>query len=448
MQHTAAPTRLPRPLPLVGHALHLLRDPWGFLTTTRDVGDLVEIRFGVSRAYIVHSPDLIRHLLVVEPKKYGKGVQFDKLRPVLGNGLATADAEDHRRHRRLVQPAFHHSRIDGYARTMSELTAQKSASWREGVPVALDKELTGLTLTIVAKTLFTTDLGQDAVGEMLRSVPIVLGGVMRRALDPTQLMERLPTPANRRFDQANRRLHTVIDRIIAEYRRSDADHGDVVSMLLQARDEATGAGLSDAQVRDEVVTMLVAGTETTANTLSWTFHVLGRRRDLETRLHAEVDGVGAIRDAELTVEDVGRLTFTRQMITETLRMHPPAWLLSRRTLAPVTLGGVDLPAGAMVIFSPYSVHRDPRTYGAADVFDPDRWLPERAEQIPRPAFIPFGAGTRQCIGEGYAWVMATIILATIARRWRLCPVPGVAVRMMPRMTMEPSALPMMPQARS
>ncbi len=441
-----APTRLPRALPLLGHALHLLRDPWTFLTTARPIGDVVEIRIGPRPAYLVNSPGLIRRLLVIEPKKYAKGVQFDKLRPTLGNGLVTAAGEEHLRHRRLVQPAFHHTRIAGYATIMRELSLEMIASWRDGGQLALDRELAELALRIVSKTLFSTELGGEVVDEVVRSMPAILNGVTKRALAPTQLLEKLPTPENRRFNEANRRVRGVVDRMIAEYRRSGVDHGDMVSMLLLARDEVTGEGLGDLQVRDEVVTMLLAGTETTATLLSWVFHVLGQRPDLEERLHAEVDSI--LGDGPLSFEQIGRLTFTRRLVTETLRAYPPAWLITRRTTEPVTLGGLDLPAGASILFSPYSVHHDPDVYADPDVFDPDRWLPERAKEVPRPSFVPFGAGNRQCIGDGFAWTEAVVVLATIASRWRLRPVPGAEVRKVPAATLRPSQLPMVAQRRS
>jgi len=442
---TLAPSRLPRALPLLGHALHLLRDPFTFLTTARPLGDIVEIRIGPRPAYVLNSPDLIRRVLVVEAKKYSKGVQFDKLRPTLGNGLVTAAGEEHLRHRRLVQPAFHRSRIDGYATIMRDLSLEMAASWPDGDPIALDRELTELALKIVGKTLFSTEIGREVVDEVIRSMPAVLSGVTKRALAPTSLLEKLPTAENREFNEANRRLRGMINRMVAEYRQNPFDHGDMVSMLLLARDELTGEGLDDAQVRDEAITMLLAGSETTSTLLSWVFHVLGQRPDLEARLHAEVDEV--LGDGPTTVEHIGRLGYTRRIITETLRLYPPAWLVSRRTNESVTLGGRKLPAGASVLFSPYTVHRDPDLYPDPDVFDPDRWLPDRAKDIPRPAFVPFGAGNRQCIGEGFAWAEAIIVLATVARRWRMHPVPGVDVRMTPGATLRPSELPMVPRRR-
>jgi len=280
---------------------------------------------------------------------------------------------------------------------------------------------------------------------VIRSMPIVLEGVTKRALSPTQLLEKLPTPENRRFHAANGRLRDLVDRIIAEYRRTGVDHGDMVSMLLLARDEETGEGLGDAQVRDEAVTMLLAGTETTSTTLSWVFHVLGQRPDLEARLHDEVDEV--LGDGPVSFEQIGQLGYTRRLVTETLRTYPAAWLLTRRTNEPVSLGDVVLPAGTDVLFSQYALHRDPALYADPDVFDPDRWLPERAARIPRPAFIPFGAGNRQCIGEGFAWTEAIVVLATMARRWRMRAVPGVPVRMRPAATLRPSRLPMVPLLR-
>jgi cytochrome P450 len=444
------PARLPRALPLLGHALHLLRDPLTFVTAARPLGDVVKIRIGLQPAYLVNNPDLMRDIQVKEVKKYSKGVQYDKVRPTMGNGLTNAGGEEHLKHRRMIQPAFHHSRIAGYTMIMRELALQMTESWREGDRIALDQELSQLALKIIGKTLFSAEFGSEVIDEVLRSMPIFLEGIAKRALAPTQLLEKLPTAENRRINEANRRLRGVLDRTIAEYRRSGVgsgvDHGDMVSMLLLARDEETGEGLGDLQVRDEAITMLLAGHETTSTLLSWVFHVLGQRPDLEARLHAEVDDV--LGDGPMTFEQIGRLAYARRVIAETLRLYPPGWLVSRRTNEPVTLGGLALPAGASVLFSPYSLHRDPGLYADPDSFDPDRWLPERAKDIPRPAFIPFGAGNRVCIGEEFAWMEAIIVVATIASKWRMRPVPGVNVGMRPVLVLRPSELPMVPRLRS
>jgi cytochrome P450 len=226
---SATPARLPRALPLLRHALHLLRNPWTFLTTARPLGDVVEIRIGPHPAYLVNNPHLIRRVLVVDAKRYDKGIQFDKLRPTLGNGMVTvASGEEHLKHRRLVQPAFHHSRIAEYATIMRELTLEMTDSWRDGAQIALDPELTQLALKIVGKTLFRTEIGGEVVDEVLRSMPVMLNGINKRALAPTSLLEKLPTAENRRFNEANRRLRAIgrqDDRRVPRERRRPGRHG-------------------------------------------------------------------------------------------------------------------------------------------------------------------------------------------------------------------------------
>ncbi|HET8683674.1 MAG TPA: cytochrome P450 [Micromonosporaceae bacterium] len=430
------PASPPRPLPLLGHALQLRRQPLEFLESLRPLGEIVMIRLGPKPVYVVNSPDLIRRVLVGEAHKFEPGVQLDKARPFLGNGLITSRGVTHRRQRRLLQPAFHHSRIAHYAEVMQRLAAERADSWEEGQRITADVEMMELAMAVVGRTLFSTDLDHDAVDEVISAMPIVLDGVTRRVLAPIGLLERLPTAENRRFNRAIRRIHEVVDRVVAGYRRAGVDHGDLVSMMLMVRDEETGEGLSDAQVRDEVLTMLAAGTQTTATTMAWALHTMSVRDDIQDRAYAEVCDV--LGDRAPAFQDVERLSYIRRLLTETLRLYPPAWLLSRRTTSEVNLGGHILPPGASVFFSPYAVHRDPSVYPEPDVFDPDRWVTERAKQVPRPAFVPFGAGSRQCIGEGFAWVEAAIVLATVLRRWRVRPVAGQSVRKVASATLGPS----------
>lgn len=295
-------------------------------------------------------------------------------------------------------------------------------------------------MVVVGRTLFSMDFDQDEVDEVVGAFPILLDGIRKRLLAPTDLLERLPTADNRRFNAAIERVHQIVDRIIADYRRSGLDHGDLASMMLMARDEETGEGLSDEQVRDEVLTMLAAGTQTTASTIAWALHTMSIRDDIQDRAAAEIHEV--VGDRALVSEDIERLGYLRRLLTETLRLYPPAWLLSRRAIAEVRLGGHVLPPGASVFFSPYSLHRDPKMYADPEMFDPDRWLPERAKQIPRPAFIPFGAGNRQCLGEGFAWVEATVVVAVILQRWRVSPVAGQTIRKVSLATLVPSHLPL------
>jgi cytochrome P450 len=442
----ARPATLPRPLPVLGHALRFKRQPLEFLESVRPLGDVVAIRLGPKPAFIINSPDLVRKVLVTDATHYEAGLLLEKVKPLIGNGLITLRGSTHTRHRRLLQPAFHRRRIARYAEVMQRLATARAESWHAGHSVAADVEMMELAMAIVGKTLFSTDLDQDAVDEVVRSLPILLDGVRKRVLAPSDLLERLPTPDNRRFNAAIRRIHDVVDRVIADYRRTGLDRGDLASMMLMARDEETGEGLSDEQVRDEVLTMLAAGTQTTATTMAWALHIMSTRDDIQDRAYAEIRAV--LGNNVVEHRHLERLVYLRNLISETLRLWPPAWLLSRRTAGEVRLGDHVLPPGAPVLFSPYAIHRDPDLFPDPDVFDPDRWQPDRAKAIPRTAFIPFGAGNRQCIGEGFAWVEAGIVLATVLQRWQVSPVPGRTVRTIPLATLVPSGVHLVVERRS
>jgi cytochrome P450 len=432
---------LPRPLPLLGHALRFKRQPLEFLESLRPLGDIVTIRLGPRPVYIVNNPDLIRQMLVADAASFEIGALLDKVRPFIGNGLITAKGTAHRQRRRMLQPAFHHSRIAGYAEVMRRLAAARADSWADGQRIAADVEMMELAMAVVGQALFSLDFDQDAVDDVVKSMPILLDGIRKRLLAPTDLLEKLPTAGNRRFNAAIRRIHEVVDQIIAEYRRTGVDHGDLASMMLMVRDEETGEGLSDEQVRDEVLTMLAAGTQTTATTIAWALHTMSIRDDIQDAAHAEIWEV--LGDRAVTFEDLQRLDYLRRVLSETLRLYPPAWLLSRRAITAVTLGDQVLPAGAPIFFSPYTVHRDPSIFPDPELFDPDRWRGERAKDIPRPAFIPFGAGTRQCLGEAFAWVESTVVLATILARWRVRPVAGQTIRKVALATLVPNQLPLL-----
>jgi cytochrome P450 len=246
-------------------------------------------------------------------------------------------------------------------------------------------------------------------------------------------------PANRRFDRAVERLRAIVLDVIAAWRADGEDHGDLLSMLMLATDEDTGAGMTDQQVYDEVITLLTAGSETSAVALTWFFHEIARHPEIERRIEEELDAVLAGRTA--TFDDVAKLEYTRRVVTEVLRMYP-IWILMRRALVDVELGGVRLPAGTEVMLSPYSLHFDPEFHDQPDLFDPDRWLPERAARVPKGAFIPFGSGSRQCVGKAFAETEITVVAATIMSRWKLVPVPGKPVRTKVTSAAYPSRMPM------
>ncbi|MGH3923309.1 MAG: cytochrome P450, partial [Pseudonocardiaceae bacterium] len=322
-----------------------------------------------------------------------------------------------------------------YVHTMAGVASDLIESWRPGEVVAVDKRMEDVALTVVGRTLFSTELGREAIAEVQRSMPILTKYLAVRAFSP----EWLPIPANRRFDEAAARFRRVVAEVIAAARAEGKDHGDLLSTLLLARDEDTGEGMSDQQVSDEIVTILTAGMETTALALAWLFHELGQHPEVERRFHAEIDQVLDGRMA--TFNDIPRLEYTQRIISEILRKYP-ILILMRRARTDVDLGGVHIQPGTEVALSQYALHHDPHLYPDPARFDPDRWLPDRAARLPRGAFIPFGAGLHHCPGYSFAETEIAIVAATVAARWRLMPVTGKPVHLRMAVTMDPSQLPM------
>ncbi|WP_309235450.1 cytochrome P450 [Streptomyces sp. TRM64462] len=436
--------RAPGALPLLGHAWKLWRDPLGFLNALRDTGDLVRVDLGTMPMYVATSPALVREVTTQQARSFEKGRLFDRVRPLVGNGLATATGEVHRRHRRLVQPLFHHQRIAGYADVMSTRSLALAESWTPGQRIAVEEAMAEFTIETLAATMFSADIGRPAVDAVRRDLPIILKNMLVRAASP-KFLDRLPVRANRDFDAAAESLRRVIDEVIATTRRSGStDSPDLLSVLLDARDADTGEALTDTEVRDELVTMLFAGTETTASTLSWAFHELARHPDVEKRVVAQIDEV--LGDRPVTVADIPKLTAVRRVLDEVIRLYGVT-LLMRRTVAPVELGGYLIPEGAEVAFSLYAMHRDPGIFEKPDAFDPDRWLPERAAGVDRHSYIPFGSGNRKCIGDAFSWTEATIALATILRRWRLRPAPGHIPKAAASAMAHPDHVPMIVEPR-
>ncbi|NEB74877.1 cytochrome P450 [Streptomyces sp. SID14478] len=442
---TSGPVQAPGRLPLVGHAHHLARRPLDFLTSLPAVGDLVELRIGSRPAYVPCHPDLVQQVLLNARVYDTGGPVKDKARPILGNGLITSDWADHRRQRRMMQPAFHPTRIATYAEVMREECAAHADTWHTGQPVDVSDAMQSLTARVTARALFSTRMAPHSVAEVRRSLPVMVHGAYRRAMDPTGLLARLPLAANREFDSALGRLHALIDGIISDYRRTDEDRGDLLSALLAARDEEGGGAMSDQEVHDQVMTLLLAGVETTASALTWAWHLLAAHPEAEARLHAEVDEVLGGRTPAYA--DIPRLAYTQRVFTETLRLYPPAWMYTRMTTQPTELGGHPLPAGADVLISPYVIHRIPGLFARPEVFDPERWLPERAKEVSRDSYLPFGGGSRKCIGDVFGMTEATLALAALASRWRLRPVPGSTVRPRAEMSLTAGPLPMVPEQR-
>ncbi|MDX8055661.1 cytochrome P450 [Lentzea sp. BCCO 10_0798] len=407
----------PGRLPFLGHSLPMLRKRFAFTRNLRGQGDLVEVHLGPMRTYFVASPKLTHQVLVADAPKFHKGRMYDKFRPFVGNGLAVSSGAFHLRQRRMMQPAFHRDRIAGYASTMLRATLDLLDGWRPGEVRQLEADMQGLAVTIVGEALFSTEIGKKAIAEARRSVFVIIRNGILRALSPA-FVEKLPIPANREFDEAISRMRAIVREVIESRRGDETDHGDLLSTLLMARDAETGEPMTEEQVFDEVITLLTAGIETTALALAWIFHEIAANPEVERRVVAEVDEVLAGRP--VTVDDVPKLTYVGQVATEVLRKYP-LWLVMRRTAVEVELGGAVLPAGTEVILSPHTMHHDPANFPDPERFDPDRWTPERAKRLPKGAFVPFGGGIHQCIGNHFALTEIAIVVATVCARYRLVP---------------------------
>lgn len=413
----------PGRLPFLGHTVEMIRRRHEFTSSLRVHGDVVRVDLGPLKTYFVTDPRLVHQVLVTDGALFRKGAMFDKFQPYLGNGLLLSNGPFHLRQRRMIQPAFHRERIARYAETMVRAATALTSSWTPGEVRVVEDDMQALAVTVVGEALFSAELGQRVIAEVRRSIFVVIKQGMVRALSPS-VVERLPLPGNREFDRAVARMRAIVPEVIASRRADDrADHGDLLSMLLLARDEAD-AGMSDEQVFDEVLTLLTAGIETTALALAWAFHEVAEHPDVEERLVAELDEV--LGDLPVTFADVPRLTYTAAVVNEVLRRYP-IWILMRRAVAPVDLGGVELPVGAEVVVSPHALHHDPASFPQPHRFRPDRWISDSAD-VPRGAFVPFGAGARQCMGNVFARTELVITLATVLARWRLVPVPGKPVR--------------------
>jgi len=414
------------------------RDPLRFLTRiAREHGDIVHFRIGPQHVLLLNHPDLVRDALVTRADCFHKGRALQRAKRLLGEGLLTSEGEHHRRQRRLAQPAFHRKRIDSYGALMVEYAARDSARWQDGETRDIAHEMMRLTLAIVGKTLFDADVESEA-DEIGGALTQILELFQMLLLPYSEYLERLPLPANRRFTRARAALDAVIYRIIEERRASGTDRGDLLSMLLVAQDEEDSAsgGMSDEQLRDEVMTIFLAGHETTANALAWTWYLLAQNPEAEARLHAELDAV--LEGGRLpTVEDLPRLRYTEMVLAESMRLYPPAWVIGRLAIKDYAVGGAVAEKGALVLLSQYVMHRDARFFPDPLRFDPERWTPEAKESRPQYSYFPFGGGARRCIGEGFAWMEGTLLVATIARRWRMRLVSGHAVVPHPRITLRP-----------
>jgi cytochrome P450 len=433
---------------LLGNFSQFKQDMLGFLEqTARDYGDVARVRLAHMRLFLLFHPDAIEETLVTRNKDFIKNVTEQAWFVLLGNGLLISEGDFWRRQRRLMQPAFHRTRIAEYGQTMVAFTERLLEGWRDGQIRDMHQEMMGLTMEIVAKVLFDADVSLQAreVGDALH---VALDEFNRQMLTPVQVPIFIPTPANVRFRKAIGKLEGIIYDIMRQRREAGPDGytNDLLSMLLQAQDdeesaEEFGRTMSDKQLRDEMMTIFLAGHETTANALSWCWYLLAQHPEVEEKLLAELTAV--LGDRSPTPADMPRLSYAEKVVKEAMRLYPPVWFLEgRRAVRDTEIAGYSVPQGTIMGLSPWVMHRDGRYYDEPTRFNPDRWTEAFSRQLPRYAYFPFGGGPRLCIGQSFAMMEATLILAAIVQRFHLELLPSQTITPQPSVTLRPSSLQM------
>lgn len=419
--------------PIVGNLLEYRRDRLGGLERMqRELGNVGAMQFGRTPVIVLSDPELIKEMLVDHAAIFVKGPNYDLLSKLLGRGLITNNGDPHRRNRQLLAPTLSHRRVASYGAAMVGFAEGRQASWSDGATVEAAEEMTKLTLDVVAKTLFNLDVGasadtlREAFTEGNRWVKTEVNKLVHVPLS-------WPIPRHRRMRRAMERLDEVIYPLIRERRRSDEDRGDVLSMLLLARDAETGARLDDTQLRDELVTMLFAGHETTANALGWALYHLSKHADVRARAEREVDGV--LQGRPPSVDDLPRLPFTLQVFKESMRLLPPVPVISRHAAEDVRVGPYLLGKNQFVLVSIWGLHRRADLYADPETFDPTRFTPEREKLLPRSAYLPFAGGSRVCLGNHFALMEGHLVLATLLQRVRLDLEPDHPVELEPLLTL-------------
>lgn len=419
---------------IFGHMHQFNNDTLGFMRANGAYGDITAFQFGPFTAYMVNHPDLVHEILVTHPDKFNKtdGIK-STLEPILGTGLFTSDGEFWKKQRKLIQPAFHTRRIGAYAETMVTIASAAADQWADGDVIDMDHAMTHITMGIVSKTLFDQEVS-DKANELGKAVTHVLSVVNDKLSQLIPVPYWVPTPGNRRFKIAVAKLDAIIQKFIDDWRAEGIDKGDLLSMMMLARDD-DGNPMPDKQIANEAMTLFGAGHETTASTLTWTWYLLSQNAEVRAKLHAELDQVLGGRVP--TLADIPTLPYTEMVVKESMRLYPPAWGITREAITDVVIDGYTLPEGSVSILNIYGMHHDERFFPDAERFDPERFSPEREKQIPKYAYIPFGGGPRVCIGNAFALMEATLVLATLAQRMTAEVAPGQIVEAQRVFTLRP-----------
>jgi cytochrome P450 len=388
----------------------------------REHGDVASVSMGRYRLFLLSHPDHIKDVLVTHHRHFVKGPPLQEAKRLIGEGLLTSEGDLHRTQRRTIQPVFHHDRMLDYAGLMVERATRIAGTWQPGEVVDIGDAMVLLTMSVLAKAVLDADVADEEARETARALAACLDRFTRIASPYSRLLDQLPSEQNREFEEILHRFDETVARIIRERTARGPVGSDVLSRLLRAGEAAPGEAMSERQLRDEILTFMVAGHETWSNSMTWAWYLLAAHPDVRERVLAEVDEV--LGDRPATAEDVPRLRFVQWTFQETVRLYPPAFVIGREPTVDHELDGHVIPAGSVVLISPWAVHRDPRWYGDPEAFRPERWDKQNADRIPTFAYLPFGAGPRVCIGQPLATLAGALFLSTIAQRWRLDLVPG------------------------
>ena len=419
-----------------------MRDPLKTLTDlAHRYGDICHFKFGRQHVYLINHPEYIEDILVSNHRNFikSRGLQISKR--LLGEGLLTSEADYHERQRRLILPTFQPNRIKRYTDIMTSYSMRMCSTWNDGSILDIHKEMMRVTAAIISMTVLGSDIkvGDDEISEALLTCMRYFN---RLRMPFGELIEKIPILSiNKGFQLAKNKLDSVVHSMIKEHRENlDKGHKDLLDTLLQAQDEEAGIGrMTDLQLRDEVMTIFLAGHETTANALTWTLYLLSQNPTVEKRLHEELSSVLGDEDKFVgpTISDVQKLGYTNKILTESLRLYPPAWTIGRQAINDYKVGNYVVPSGSIILMSQYVMHRDPRYYHEPDRFYPERWTQEFKSRLPRFSYFPFGGGIRSCVGESFALMEATLLIAIICRYWKLRPIPDQKIALNPLITLRP-----------
>jgi epi-isozizaene 5-monooxygenase len=408
-------------VPLLGHGLKLVRDPLAFMSRLREHGDVVRLRLGPKTVYAVTTPALTG-ALALSPDFKIDGPLWESLEGLLGKeGVATANGPRHRRQRRTIQPAFRLDAIPAYGPIMEEEAHALTTRWRPGETIDCTSESFRVAVRIAARCLLRGEYMDERAERLCTALAVVFQGMYRRMVVPLGPLYRLPLPANREFNRALADLHLLVDEIIAERRASGQKPDDLLTALLEAKDE-NGEPIGEQEIHDQVVAILTPGSETVASMIMWLLQVLAEHPEHADKVREEVESVTGGRP--VAFEDVRKLRHTNNVVVEAMRLRPAVWILTRRAVTDTALGDYRIPAGADIVYSPYAIQRDPQSYAHHLDFDPDRWLPERAKEVPKYAMSPFSVGNRKCPSDHFSMAQLTLITAAVATKYRFEQVPG------------------------